>query len=323
LGDDKPEIPWFPEHIEDLNGSTKFLLELPDPSMADHPYFSDKDYVKRREAIQSCTKDWQIGHKIPTVKYNEDDLKCWGYVYRHLKPLHQKYFCEKFNTNFAKLEKYCNLRENSIPQLEDLSQYLQEQTGFRLKPVHGMISQREFLNCLAHKVFCCTQYVRHSCTPEFAPEPDLIHEVFGHVAMFADPEFAELSHKLGMYSIGQSDENIKKLGALYIYTVEFGAYEDGEEPKLYGAGPGACIGEIKNFIENPQKRRKFDPLTFLPTDYPLQVLQPTYLVSESLNQAKEAIRKYSHTLKKPIITFYDHDRQKVIVNKEILMGPKP
>ena len=101
------------------------------------------------------------------------------------------------------------------------------------------------MNALAHKVFCCTQYIRHHSNPEYTPEPDLIHEVFGHMPLLADPEIAELSQQIGLASLGQSDENVEKIGALYFYTIEFGSFKEGGDIKCYGAGLASCIDEIK------------------------------------------------------------------------------
>lgn len=79
-----------------------------------------------------------------------------------------------------------------IPQLNELNNYLKNKTGFQIKPTHGILSQREFLNCFAFRVFCCTQYLRHTKTPDYTPEPDIVHEIVGHVPMFADPDVAVL-----------------------------------------------------------------------------------------------------------------------------------
>ena len=92
---------------------------------------------------------------------------------------------------------------------------MQSETGFRIKPVHGILSQREFLNAFAHKVFCCTQYIRHHDTPEYTPEPDIVHEIIGHIPMFIDNNYANLSQEIGLFSLGATDEQISLLGALY------------------------------------------------------------------------------------------------------------
>lgn len=96
---------------------------------------------------------------------------------------------ERFEYQMERLNKVFKIDER-IPQLNELSLYLQSQTGFMLKPVHGIVSQREFLNCFAFKTFPSTQYLRHTKTPDYTPEPDIVHEIIGHIPMFADKDVA-------------------------------------------------------------------------------------------------------------------------------------
>ncbi len=100
------------------------------------------------------------------------------------------------------------------------------------------------MNAFAFKVFCSTQYLRHPDIPDYTPEPDIVHEIVGHVPMFADPDVAELSHKIGLLSLGASDDQIAKLGTLYWFTLEFGVCKEGNQRLGYGAGIASSIGEI-------------------------------------------------------------------------------
>lgn len=79
---------------------------------------------------------------------------------------------------------------NRIPQMQELSDFVQSRTGFRMRPTVGELTSRDFLNMLAFKLFCATQYIRNVNNPDFTPEPDIIHEYLGHLPMFADPEVA-------------------------------------------------------------------------------------------------------------------------------------
>jgi phenylalanine-4-hydroxylase len=98
----------------------------------------------------------------------------------------QTHACDETNKTILEMERNVpGFSMTEIPQLEDISQFLIEKTGWRMKPVGGLLTQREFLNALAFKIFHSTQYIRHHDTPEYTPEPDIIHELVGHAPMFA------------------------------------------------------------------------------------------------------------------------------------------
>ena len=97
-----------------------------------------------------------------------------------------QYACREFLHALDLMKKHCGYGRDQIPQQEDISKFLQRRTNFRMRPVAGLLSSRDFLNGLAFRVFFSTQYIRHHSRPLYTPEPDLVHEFCGHAPMFVD-----------------------------------------------------------------------------------------------------------------------------------------
>jgi phenylalanine-4-hydroxylase len=280
---------------------------------SDHPGATDPVYRSRRVEITAYAKQYRHGDKIPTVMYTDAEKSVWKTVYSTLKKLWPTHACKEHNYIMPLLESNCGYSEGNVPQLQQISEFLQDCTGWRLRPVTGLLSSRDFLAGLAFRVFHSTQYLRHPAKPLYTPEPDLCHEILGHVPLFADPAFAAFSQEIGLASLGASDDDIAKLSSVYWFTVEFGVTKEGDSVRAYGAGLLSSFGELEYCLSDKPKLLPFDPAVAAITPYPITTYQPTYFVTESFEDAKKKISDFAKTLNRPFSVRYNPYTQNIEV----------
>ncbi|KAK1789706.1 hypothetical protein P4O66_015596, partial [Electrophorus voltai] len=310
------DVPWFPKKISDLDRCANRVLMYGSDLDADHPGFKDNVYRKRRKYFADLAMGYKHGDAIPRIEFTEEEVKTWGVVFRELNHLYPTHACCEYLNNLPLLIKYCKCREDNIPQLEDVSRFLRERTGFTIRPVAGYLSPRDFLAGLAFRVFHCTQYVRHSSDPLYTPEPDTCHELLGHVPLLAEPSFAQFSQEIGLASLGASDDEVQKLATCYFFTVEFGLCKQEGQLRAYGAGLLSSISELKHALSGNAQIIPFDPQVTCKQECIITTFQDVYFVSDSFEEAKVKMREFAKTIKRPFTVRYNPYTQSVDVLKD-------
>jgi phenylalanine-4-hydroxylase len=196
----------------------------------------------------------------PYDHYSEENHETWRRLYARMLPKWQRYA----NPHFLKGIRALSLNPRRIPRLEDVNRFLCPLTGFRAKAVSGYVPAFTFFDCLRNREFPTTITVRRADQLDYLPEPDIFHDIAGHVPMHTDPHFAETLVRFGECAntaakldlpVAQLTSIVRAMARFFWFTIEFGLMRDGEALKVYGSGLLSSYGEIEHSIEAKSVQR--------------------------------------------------------------------
>lgn len=211
--------------------------------------------------------------------YSSDDHGVWNDLFTRQMAVLPGRAASTFMAGLDKLD----LSRGGIPEFGALSEELRRLTGWSVVPVPMLIPDHVFFWHLANRRFPAGNFIRTRETFDYIQEPDVFHDVFGHVPMLTDPVYADYMQEYGRAGWKAMRYNrLKALGALYWYTVEFGLIEEGAGIRAYGAGILSGPTEARFAVEARSPNRiMLNVDRVMRTDYVISDLQPTYFVIES------------------------------------------
>ncbi|MET3438635.1 phenylalanine 4-monooxygenase [Sphingomonas sp. 1185] len=182
------------------------------------------------------------------------------------------------------------LSRPGIPDFEELSERLMALTGWQVVAVPGLVPDDVFFDHMANRRFVAGNFIRRPDQLDYLQEPDVFHDVFGHVPMLADPVFADYLAAYGrggQRALGM--DALKYLGRLYWYTVEFGLVREDGDLRIYGAGIVSSYSESRFALEDPSPNRiGFDLARVMRTEYRIDDFQQNYFVIPSFEELLRA-----------------------------------
>jgi phenylalanine-4-hydroxylase len=247
--------------------------------------------------IEEAIRNGQIYIEQPYELYSEANHEAWRRLFARMLPRWEKYANEHFMKGISNLM----LSPDAVPLLSDVNKQLTALTGFKAKAVSGYVPAFVFFDCLRQRDFPTTITIRHQDKLDYLPEPDIFHDIAGHVPMHTDRFFADTLVRFGdaahtaaeiCNAIKDEDEKVRRLSSIikamarfFWFTIEFGLMKGkGSELKVYGSGILSSFGEIEYSIEDPDAQRYPAQLEWMVNQYfEIDHYQPLYFVVDSFD----------------------------------------
>jgi phenylalanine-4-hydroxylase len=233
-----------------------------------------------RLADHTIEQNWQA--------YTEDEHAVWRLLFERQQKLLKRRACREYLDGLQQL----GVAAHGIPDFRRLSDILDRATGWRIAPVPGLVPDDVFFAFLAARRFPSTCFIRRRDQLDYLQEPDVFHDIAGHVPMLMSPVFADYMQAYGEGGLKAVHlGHLTHLARLYWYTVEFGLIATDEGLRIYGSGILSSAGEAVYSLEDPHPHRlRFNLRRVMRTQYHIDRYQETYFVIDDFAQLFAATR---------------------------------
>ena len=260
--------------------------------------------------IESAQANGELYIHQPYELYSEENHTAWRLLFARMQSRWDRYANKHFMQG---IENLC-LDPNAVPRLEDVNKFLKPLTGFSAKPVSGYVPAFLFFDCLRNRDFPTTITIRRPDSLDYLPEPDIFHDIAGHVPMHTDRAFADTLVHFGecahtaadiARSIKDKDEQtrvltsiIKAMARFFWFTIEFGLMRSNDGLKAYGSGLLSSYGELEHCIESPTVQRYPLQLEWVVNQYfEIDHYQPLLFVADSFDHVFDQVNELERWMK--------------------------
>lgn len=197
------------------------------------------------------------------------------------------------------------LRPDQIARFSELNDWFNSRTGWQIECVPGLIPVDEFFALLAKKRFCSSTWLRSMDQLDYLEEPDMFHDIFGHVPLLSNPIFSEFAHEYGKLGnkLKNAEEKVIMLQRLYWFTIEFGLIEQ-NGLKIYGAGIASSFGESIACLKDDVPKLAFDLEEVIHTFFRTDEIQSKYFVISSFEELFDAVIKLTENWNYGKVVYY-------------------
>lgn len=221
-------------------------------------------------------------------KYVAEDHEVWSILYKRMMEILPKYSSQAYLDGMNDV----GLEGDRIPNFDECNAKLSKKTGWKIYVVPGLIDNKPFFEHLSNREFPSSTWLRKKSQLEYLEEPDMFHDIFGHVPLLANLHFANFLTELASIALEhiENDWAVEILSRLYWYTVEFGLIKEGNGLKVYGAGILSSSGETQYSIDSDiPVRMPYDVKKIFQTPYIKDKFQEQYFIIDSYEQLYKSL----------------------------------
>jgi phenylalanine-4-hydroxylase len=232
-------------------------------------------------------------------KYTAEDHQVWQILFeRQIVNLP-----DAASEEFLEGIKRINFTSDHIPDFTEVNKILRKYTGWQLHVVAGLLPNKEFFELMKNKRFCATTWLRKMSQLDYLEEPDMFHDVFGHVPLLTNPDLCHFLEGLSLIALKYIDNElaIELVSRLYWYTVEFGLIREHGKLRIYGAGILSSVGETKYSLESDIPQRvPYNVEEIIDTPYIKDKYQEKYFVIDSYEQLYNSVSEVERCIEKQV-----------------------
>ena len=227
--------------------------------------------------------------------YTKEDFLVWKTLFKRQEENLKDKSCTEYLDCLKAMEGVLNA--DSIPNFDELNNVLKSKTGWTVEVVPGLIPVDEFFVLLSQQKFCSSTWLRKMKQLDYLEEPDMFHDIFGHIPLFMNKQFADFAKKMGDLGVKYADneEILVQLQRIYWFTIEFGVVEQ-NGLKLYGAGIMSSFGESNFVYTDEPEIVPFDLHEVINTSFCNNEIQTKYFLLPSFNELFIAMDEYEKLL---------------------------
>lgn len=238
---------------------------------------------------QSLEAPPPVGNDIPYPDYPADDHEIWSVLFKRQMDVLPGRAGDAFMNGLDVL----GLTPGRIPALKDLSARLHAATGWEIARIPGLLHEKDFFGLLARRIFPSTDYIRGRGEIDYTPAPDLFHDIFGHMPMLAQPDFADFYQMFGKVALNAWGADRPRLERFHWFTVEFGLIRQQEGTRIFGAGILSSRNEVTHALSDQVTVLPFEPDRIVDQDYDVWHLQDVLFVLDSFEQLVTGFRDWT------------------------------